>query len=273
MKDLRLRMTRALSLSVAAVLAVFTLVAPGAANARAATPRTVTSVCANQAVPAGYIVTAVSSSGSCQGYLLYTLSLPSSGAKLCTVGAAIPPGWVIIAGTAAAQPQCDNLYQTQTITQPYNGIIVCYGGVLPSPYVITSISTVTANACNGDTMVLNLEASGITACQLTIKWNNYVATSVGTGAQCDGYGTEVLTPVHNGIVACGAGAGPSPTGYVITENFSSYNGCGQYEGNEFNAVYNGIVACSNTTVPTGWTVVSYSTDSSCSPFEGETLES
>lgn len=98
-----------------------------------------------------------------------------------------------------------------------------------------------------------------------------MATADGTGGPCAGYGTEVLNPVHNGIVACGVGAGPSPTGYVITEVWSSYSGCGQYEGLEYNAAVNGMLACSNSTLPSGWSVSSYQTDSLCSPFEGEIL--
>ncbi|QMU71392.1 hypothetical protein [Streptacidiphilus sp. P02-A3a] len=268
-----LLLRRVLPLAAAAALAVLALAVPGAASARAATPDTVTSVCANQAVPSGDIVTAVSASSACDGYLLYTVAPPSNGATLCTVGVAVPYPYVIIAGTTTAQPQCDNQFETQTITQPYNGIVVCFGGTLPTPYVITDISTGSSSACSGRTMTLEQETPGITACQNTIKWNNYVATADGTGGACAGYGTEVLNPVHNGIVACGVGAGPSPTGYVITEVWSSYSGCGQYEGLEYNAAYNGMLACSNSTLPSGWSASSYRTDSLCSPFEGEILAS
>ena len=278
MNGLRLLVRRVLPLSVAAALAFFAFVVPGAASAQAAapttvTPKTATSVCANQTVPAGYIVTAVSSSSACDGYLLYTIALPSNGAKLCTVGVAVPYPYVIIAATTASQPQCDNEYQTQTITQVYNGVVACFGGTLPTPYVITNITTADSPACSGQTMTLEQETPGITACQLSIKWNNYVATSDGTGGPCAGYGTEVLNPVHNGIVACGVGAGPSPSGYVITEVWSSYGGCGQYEGLEYNTAVNGMTACSNSTLPSGWSVTSYKTDSLCSPFEGEVLAS
>jgi len=273
MSGFRLLLRRVVPLSVAAALAFFALVVPGAANAQAVTPDTASSVCANQTVPTGYIVTAVSASSACGGYLLYTIALPSNGAKLCTVGVPVPYPYVIIAGTTTSQPQCDNQFETQTITQPYNGITPCFGGTLPSPYVITDITTTDSPACSGPTMTLEQVTPGITACQNTIKWDNYVATADGTGGACAGYGTEVLNPVHNGIVACGVGAGPSPTGYVITEVWSSYSGCGQYEGLEYNAAYNGILACANSTIPAGWSVTSYQTDSLCTPFQGEVLAS
>ncbi|WP_329569145.1 hypothetical protein [Kitasatospora sp. NBC_01266] len=273
MNGLKQLLRRVLPVPVAAALAFFAFLLPGAANAQAATPHTVSSVCANQAVPAGYIVTAVSPTSACQGYLLYTVALPSNGAVLCTVGVAVPYPYVIIAGTTTAQSQCDNQFETQTITQAYNGVVACFGGTLPSPYVITNISSGTANACSGQQMTLQQEYPGITACQLTIKWNNYVATSDGTGGPCAGYGTEVLTPVYNGIVACGVGAGPAPSGYVITRVWGSYGGCGQYEGLQYSTIYNGIVACSNSTLPAGWSVTSYPNDPNCSPFEGETLQS
>ncbi len=276
MSGLALLLRRVLPLSAAAALAVFAFVLPTAGNAQAAMPDTVrpmASVCANQTVPTGDIVTAVSASSACDGYLLYTVTPPSNGAVLCTVGVAVPYPYVIIAGTTTSQPQCDNQFETQTITQPYNGIVACFGGTLPTPYVITDISTGSSSACSGQTMTLDQESPGITACQNTIKWNNYVATADGTGGPCAGYGTEVLNPVHNGIVACGVGAGPSPTGYVITEVWGSYSGCGQYEGLEYNAAVNGMLACSNSTLPSGWSVGSYQADSLCSPFEGEILVS
>jgi hypothetical protein len=246
MNQLRFQIRRILPTTVAAALALFALVAPatdataattGAARTAQTAPvaqnvRPLTSmICAYQAVPSGYIVTAVSPTNACQGYLLYTISLPSNGARLCTVGAPIPAGYVIIAGTTAAQPQCDNQFETQTITQVYNGVVACFGGVLPSPYVITSIDQSTANSCSGPTMVLDQETPGITAGMNTIKWNDYVPTAVGTGSQCARYGTEVIYPAYSGIIACGAGT--QPPGYVITRVWGSYGGCLQYEGLEY----------------------------------------
>ncbi|QMU76636.1 hypothetical protein GXW83_13670 [Streptacidiphilus sp. PB12-B1b] len=270
MNRLRQLLRRALALPLVAALAFFALTVPGAAASQAATPRTVTSVCANQAFPTGYIVTAVSNTGSCQGSLLYTVALPSNGAKACTVGIAFPAGWVVIAGTTTGQPQCDGIYETQTINQPYNGILACLGSSLPNPYVITAISGGTYAPCSGQSMTLNQETPGIVACANTSIWNNYVVTAVSGGTACAGYGQETLNPVHSGIVACGQGVGPA--GYVVTEVWSSYPGCGLTEGLQYTTPYNGIVACSNSTLPAGWSVTSYRTDSSCAPFEGETLQ-
>lgn len=60
---------------------------------------------------------------------------------------------------------------------------------------------------------------------------------------------------------------------MITRVWGSYGGCGQYEGLQYSTIYNGIVACSNSTLPAGWSVTSYPNDPNCSPFEGETLQS
>ncbi len=252
--------------AVAAALAVFALVVPGVGTAQAAT-----SVCANQPFPAGHIVTAVST-GSCQGFLEYTVALPSNGAKACAVGsAAIPAGWVITANSISSQPQCANEFPTVTLDQPYDGIQVCLGATFPSPYVITAITSGNYAPCDGQAATLTQQYPGVWACANTAVWTDWVVTGVSSGTACAGYGLEELSPAHDGIMACGQG--PNPAGYVITEDLSTYQGCGLDHGLRYNLPYNGIRACSDSTLPTGWHVTSVYSDSNCGLYQGETLAS
>jgi hypothetical protein len=252
--------------AVAAALAVFALVVPGVGTAQAAS-----TVCANQPFPAGYIVTAVST-GSCQGFLDYTIALPSNGAKACAVGAAeIPAGWVITGSSISSQPQCANEFPTDTVYQPYNGIQVCLGSTFPSPYVITAITSGIYAPCDGQAATLTQQYTGIVACANTAVWTDWVVTAVSSGSACASYGLETLAPAYDGIMACGQG--PNPAGYVITLDLSSYSGCGLDHGLRYNLPYNGIHACSDSTLPSGWYVTSTYSDTNCGYYQGETLAS
>ncbi len=271
MSTTRTLLRRLLQFSVAAALAVFALLVPGVATAQA-TPST---VCANQPFPAGYVVTAVattSSSSPCQGFLQYTVALPTNGVQACAVGAAaIPSGWVITGTSVVSQPQCASEFPTDTLYQPYNGIQACLGSTFPSPYVITAITSGNYGPCDGQAMTLNQQYSGVVACANTAIWTDWVVTAVSSGSACAGYGLETLDPAYDGIVACGQG--PNAAGYVITEIWSSSNGCGLDEGLRYNLPYNGIQACSDSTLPAGWYVVSTYASSICGYYQGETLES
>ncbi len=262
---------RLLQFAVAAALAIFAVIVPGVTTAHA----TGSTVCANQPFPAGYIVTAAattSPSSPCQGFLQYTIALPTNGAQACAVGAAeIPAGWVITGSSISSQPQCANEFPTDTIYQPYNGIQACLGGTIPSPYVITAITSGNYAPCDGQAMTLDQQYSGVVACANTAIWTDWVVTAVSTGSACAGYGLETLQPVHDGIVACGQG--PNAAGYVITEVFDTYNGCGLDQGIEYKLPYDGIQACALSTLPAGWYVTSTFTDSLCGYWQGETLES
>lgn len=257
--------------AVALALAVFALAVPGAAAARA-TPST---ICANQPFPAGDIVTAVATTGPsdpCQGFLQYTIAPPSNGAQACAVGAAeIPAGWVITGTSVTSQPQCAGEFPTDTLYQPYNGIQVCLGSTFPYPYVITAITSGNYGPCDGQAATLNQQYSGIVACADTAVWTDWVVTAVGSGAACAGYGLETLTPASDGIIACGQG--PNPAGYVVTEIWNTYNGCGLDAGLKYNLPYNGIHACSVSTLPSGWYVASTYTSTICGYYQGEILES
>ena len=271
MSATRVLLRRLVQFAVAAALAVFALLVPGVATAQA-TPST---VCANQPFPAGYIVTAAATttlSSPCQGFLQYTIALPTNGAHACAVSAAaMPAGWVIIGSSRVSQPQCANEFPTNTINLPYNGIQVCLGGTLPSPYVITYITPGNYAPCDGQAMTLNQQYAGIVACANTAVWTDWVVTAVSSGSACANYGLETLNPAYDGVVACGVG--PNAAGYVITQVYQTYNGCGLYQGIKYNLPYNGIHACSLSTLPPGWHVVSTFSTTLCGYYQGEILGS
>jgi hypothetical protein len=258
---------RMLLIASAVALTFLALAVPGTTAAQAST-----TICANQQLPSGYVVTSAHTSSACQGYLQYTISLPSNGLQVCAVnGLPLPSGWVVVGGTAGSIPQCASTYPAYTLHLPYNGILTCYyASPLPSPYVITAESSSDYPPCNGSpSATLYQETPGIVACQNTLIWNNYVVTRVSAGPQCNGVQLETLNPVYDGIIACGQG--PGPYGYVVTRIWSGYPGCGVDEAFTYNLPYNGIHACSNSTTPAGYHVASYYTSPVCDPFEGETL--
>jgi hypothetical protein len=140
------------------------------------TNATALTICSNQGLPAGYVVTASDINGACPGIAVYR--------------------WTIAPAT--------------------NGIQACFGSGYPAPYVITGINTVSSICAGFQgAMTLSLPTNNIAICSPSVIWNPWVITGNGiTTNQCGGYGISTIAQASEGLAVCSNT--PIPAGWTVT---------------------------------------------------------
>ncbi|MDR6937107.1 hypothetical protein J2X58_002426 [Luteibacter sp. 3190] len=138
-------------------------------------------ICSNQGLPAGYVVTASDVNSACPGIATYR--------------------W--------------------TISPASNGIQACFGSGYPAPYVITGINTVSSVCAGFQGgMTLRLPTNNIAICSPSVIWDPWVITGNGiTTSQCGGYGISTIAQASEGLAVCSNT--PIPSGWTVTGGSSS----------------------------------------------------
>jgi hypothetical protein len=155
-------------------------------SARAATlgvEATALTICSNQGLPAGYVVTASDVNAACPGVAVYRWTITPAGGS--------------------------------------NTVQACFGSGYPAPYVITGINTV-SSICAGfqGAMTLTLPTNGIAICSPSVIWNPWVITGNAiTSGQCGGYGISTIAQASEGLAVCSNS--PIPAGWNATGGSSS----------------------------------------------------
>ena len=110
-------------------------------------------VCSNGSVPAGYVITKITSSATCSPYFTYTINLPSAGIVMCSVPpVTYPSGWVVTEILSTSNCSAGGLgnpsYWGRRLYQPFAGIVVCSSSPTPAGWVRTT--RVSTGQCNGE---------------------------------------------------------------------------------------------------------------------------
>jgi hypothetical protein len=170
----------------AALCLVFSMAFFSVPSARAAAlgvESTALTICSNQGLPAGYVVTASDVNAACPGVAVYRWTITPAGGS--------------------------------------NVVQACFGSGYPAPYFITGISTV-SSICAGfqGAMTLTLPSNGIATCSPSVIWNPWVITANAiTTGQCGGYGISTVAQASEGLSVCSNS--PIPAGWSATGGSSS----------------------------------------------------
>lgn len=128
---------------------------------------------------------------------------------------ALPTGYVVTR-SAVDTFNCPGFQVVRWFIEPVrNGIAVCLGTPLPSPYFITG-ETGVSSICSGypGTAVLSLPTNGTAACANGVVWSPWVITANVIRSQCNGYGIIVIAQAAENLVICSNS--PIPSGWTST---------------------------------------------------------
>jgi hypothetical protein len=165
------------------VCSIAFITAPSANAATLGVEATALTICSNQGLPAGYVVTSSDVNAVCPGVAVYRWTITPAGGS--------------------------------------NTVQACFGSGYPAPYVITGINTV-SSICAGfqGAMTLTLPTNSIAICSPSVIWSPWVITGNGiiTG-QCGGYGISTIAQASEGLAVCSNS--PIPAGWNATGGSSS----------------------------------------------------
>lgn len=244
-------------------------------------------ICANQSIPAGWVVDqvlpATSVEPTCSGYEQYgiiELSSTDTMEAACGVNQTLPPDWVITQIQAGSPSgMCAN-FQPETIQNVLTSTVsnVCSMSPLPQDWVVDGVNPAPSSEC-AEYQSYNVEKVAGTQtgiCSVSPIPMGWVVTQVSPfGGNCANYSPELIALASGSQMGLCATDAPIPDGWYISENYSINQNCGVYLNSiitKINSYDSQLFMCANSSpAPAGWTVSSVQPSNSCYPYEVEVL--
>jgi hypothetical protein len=142
-------------------------------------PQLQSTVCSNQAVPSGYVVTQSAITTQCSGYQVYTwqIALAANNVTAC-LGSSYPSPYFIITESSNA-PFCTGFLGQMKIHLPSNGMLACVNGVLWTPWVITQNESGSVSCGGYAAIVIYQPSQALNICDNSVVPSGWYAVQTG----------------------------------------------------------------------------------------------
>lgn len=192
-----------------------------------------TTICSNQSVPAGYVITAITNNGSCGTlYATYTVFKPPFGTSVvnvCSISP-IPIGFVVTSINTSSICSGANIYQLTYVLGMAGQVLVCYVSPIPALWAIVA-ATPPFSACQGEAgyyIQYYYSHATMDVCSVTPALQNRVVVSSSNNLPCGGAATWTYATVSDYIAVCPFS--PIPFGWTSIGGVAVSNCSGESPG-------------------------------------------
>ncbi|WP_372191187.1 hypothetical protein ACCQ21_16330 [Xanthomonas axonopodis pv. desmodiigangetici] len=206
-----------------------------------------TVVCSNDAIPAGYVKTALTNRPACNSGQGWQIELPYENQLVCR-SSPVPSPYVVVPFGDNNTTACGEV--RLRIGNARENLQICAGSPIPSGYVITNIDS-TPRGCLVGQYYIRQATNGILACGNSPVSPGYVFTWNGQSSVCGNtYGQRRFEIARNGMLVCADSS--IPDGYVVTQAYDNNGQTCTFGQRYIQLPTQGIAVCPISPIPAGW---------------------